>query len=358
MMMRFLLNIPAIFPVLLLLAGTAAAQEDFAAWLAVLRREAAAQGISEATLEMALGSLQPLPRVVEADRKQPEFTRTFRSYAEAVVSERRVRAARERLQENRRMLDKIAATYGVPPRILIALWGVESFFGTYTGGFHVVPALATLAWEGRRAAFFRSELLEALRILDQGHIAPEAMTGSWAGAMGQFQFMPSTFRRFAVDHDGDGRKDIWSNRGDAIASAANYLNKAGWKRGMGWGQQVRLPRGFNHALAGLDTRRTYAQWRRLGVKGVQGPAGRSSSLLLPDGPGGPAFLATDNFRVLLAWNRSSSFALSVGLLADRLPTPAKQPAQKAATPASPPPTQPAKSPAKAEGADPGTIKVQ
>jgi membrane-bound lytic murein transglycosylase B len=206
----------------------------------------------------------------------------------------------------------------VPPRILLSLWGVESLFGTRPGTVPVPAALATLAWDGRRSAFFRRELLEALRILDQGHIAPEAMTGSWAGAMGQFQFMPSTFRRFAVDHDGDGRKDIWENQADAFASAANYLASAGWQPGVGWGQRVRLPKGFNTAAAGLNKRKTYAQWRKLGVKDVRGPAQRPASLLLPEGPGGPAFLVTDNFRVLLDWNRSHNFALAVGLLADTL----------------------------------------
>jgi membrane-bound lytic murein transglycosylase B len=182
----------------------------------------------------------------------------------------------------------------------------------------VIEALATLAWEGRRSAFFRRELLDALRVIDEGHIAPAQMTGSWAGAMGQFQFMPSTFRRFAVDYDHNGRKDIWSDPGDAFASAANYLSKAGWRPGMDWGRRVRLPAGFDPEIAGLNSRKSLGQWRRLGVENVQGPEKRQASLLLPEGVSGPAFLVNENFRVLLDWNRSISFALAVGLLADEL----------------------------------------
>lgn len=314
---------------LLMLPAIGWAQDDFTQWLAAFRQEAAASGISPETLEATLSDLQPLPQVIDLDRRQPEFVQSYGAYVEAVVNPRRVELASQNLRQHRALLNEIGRRYGVPPRLLVALWGVESNFGAGTGRYAVVASLATLAWEGRRAAFFRRELLNALQIVDEGHVAADQMTGSWAGAMGQFQFMPSTFRRFAVDYDGDGRKDIWTNPADALASAANYLSRAGWRTGVGWGQQVRLPRGFDTSLAGLQTRRTYRVWRKLGISGIQGPDGRLTSLLLPEGPEGVAFLVTDNFRVLLDWNRSVHFALAVGLLADTmLPAGQGEPAKK------------------------------
>ncbi|MBE0596477.1 MAG: lytic murein transglycosylase [Desulfuromonadales bacterium] len=302
----------------LLLPVPGMAQDDFSQWLTTFRQEAEESGISPETLDAALAGLQPIPQVIDLDRRQPELTRTYRQYVEAVVSPRRVALARENLERHRPLLEEVGSRYGVPSRLLVALWGVESNFGAGTGSYPVVASLATLAWEGRRGPFFRRQLLQALQIIDEGHIPAPQMTGSWAGAMGQFQFMPSTFRRFAVDYDGDGRKDIWTNPADAFASAANYLRQAGWRTGMGWGQRVQIPSRFDATLAGLKTRRTYRQWRQLGIKGVQGPDSRLASLLLPEGPEGDAFLVTDNFRVLLDWNRSTLFALAVGLLADEL----------------------------------------
>ncbi len=301
-----------------LLPTAVAAQQDFDQWLVDLRLEAAARGISEATLAAALADVRPLPRVIELDRRQPESILTASEYLRSVLSPQRIAAAQERRREYAPLLQSIGKKYGVPPRILVALWGIESYFGTRAGDFRVVDALATLAWEGRRAAFFRRELLNALQIIDQGHVSAAQMKGSWAGAMGQFQFMPSTFQRFAVDYDNDGRKDIWSDPADAFASAANYLSKAGWQPGRGWGQRVKVPAGFDPALAGLDAGKSLAKWRTLGVKNIQGPAKRQAYLLLPEGVEGPAFLVNDNFRVLLDWNRSTYFALAVGLLADEV----------------------------------------
>ena len=303
----------------------AAAAESFDAWIAELRAEALAAGISAPTVDAALDGIAPLPRVVELDRRQPEGRMTAREYLERVVPESRVRAARERLRRHRPLLEEVAARYRVQPRFIVALWGIETDFGRRTGGYGVVPALATLAWDGRRAAFFRGELLAALRILDEGHIAPADMKGSWAGAMGQSQFMPSSFLAYAVDHDGDGRRDIWTALPDVFASIANYLARVGWRDDRTWGRAVRLPPGFDDGLAGLDTVKPIGGWQALGVRRPDGsdlPARQlPASIVRPDGPGGGAWMVYDNFRATLRWNRSTYFALAVGRLADRAGAP-------------------------------------
>ncbi len=294
-----------------------AANPEFSQWLKEFRKEAAARGVSETTLEKALSGIAPLPRVIELDRSQPEFVLTASQYIERVVSERRVEQGRALIKEHCPLLRQIAQRFGVEPHVLVSLWGIESNFGQSKGSFRVVESLATLAWDGRRGAFFRAQLLAALQIMEQEGIEPDAMIGSWAGAMGQMQFIPSTYLAYAVDFEGDGRRDLWGSRADALASGANYLSRSGWRAGIGWGEAVVLPKGFDAALAGLDKPRTIAQWRRLGIE-ARGPDARSVSLILPEGAQGPAFLVTENFRVLLQWNRSTSFALAVGLLADRI----------------------------------------
>jgi len=305
-------------------SGTSAAtpSPDFQAWLSDLRTEALARGTSAATLDTALSDIVPIPRVIELDRRQPEFTLSFDEYLTRVVSERRVRLGRRLLAENGRLLDAIAEQYRVQPRFIVALWGIETDFGRLTGGYPVVDSLATLAFDGRRSTFFRQELLIALQILDEGHIGVDDMKGSWAGAMGQVQFMPSSFQRFAVDYDGDGRRDIWSSRADALASAANYLANSGWRSDQTWGRPVRLPRDFDHALVGRDAVRPLSEWQALGVHRADGrrlPRSElSASLIQPGGPGGPTFLVYDNYRTLLKWNRSDYFATAVGTLADRI----------------------------------------
>lgn len=296
--------------------------DDFDAWLDGLRAEARKRGISQATLDAALTDVSLIERVIELDRKQPEFTLTFQQYMDRVVPERRVRTGRRLLAENRQLLEEVGRKYGVQPRFIVALWGIETDFGRIDGGFPVVDALVTLAYDGRRSDYFRKELLDALTILDEGHIAPDAMKGSWAGAMGQSQFMPSSFRAFAVDHDGDGRKDIWKTRADVFASAANYLSKSGWRDDITWGRPVRLPEGFDPALAGRDTVKTIPQWQKLGVRRIDGrdlpTRPLKASIVLPDGPGGPAFMVYENYGVILKWNRSNYFAIAVGTLADRI----------------------------------------
>lgn len=295
----------------------------FADWLEALRTEARAKGISDKIVTAALSNIKPIPRVLELDRAQPEFKLTFAQYMDRVVSSARVAKGKERMAQHRDLLARVAKTYRVPAQYFVALWGIETDFGRITGGFPVVPALATLAFDGRRSAYFRGELMNALAILDQGHILPEKMIGSWAGAMGQCQFMPSSFLRYAIDFDGDGRRDIWTDVDDVLGSAANYLSQSGWNPDQTWGRAVRLPAGFDSAsLVGLDKKKRLSEWAALGVLSENGKAlpkrDLEASLLLPDGPQGPAFLVYDNFRVFLKWNRSNFFALAAGHLADRL----------------------------------------
>jgi len=307
---------------LILMAAPALAQQDFAAWRAELRAEALAAGISPATFDRAFVDVAPIPRIIELDRAQPERTITFEQYRTRVVTDGRARQGRQLMEANRALLDEVAAKYGVQKRFLVALWGIETSFGGYTGGFPVIASLATLAYDGRRSAYFRRELMEALAILEAGHIAPEDMNGSWAGAMGQAQFMPSTFRKFAQDHDGDGRIDIWGSKPDVFASAANYLAKVGWRDDLTWGREVRLPAGFDPAQADLAVVRRLPEWQTAGLRRADGSnlptRDIPASVVLPDGNGGRAYVVYDNYRALLRWNRSFYFATSVGLLADRL----------------------------------------
>ncbi len=292
---------------------------DFSAWLETIRQEAKQQGISSTTIQLALSDLKPLEQIIQLDRQQLKGRRaTIDSYLKRVLPPKKINQAVRYYQDNHKLLKQIEKDYNVPGHYLVALWGVESDFGGNQGKTPVVSALATLAYDGRRADFFRGELFNALTILDHGHITPLKMKGSWAGAMGQVQFMPSTFLQYAVDFDNDGHKDIWTNRADALASAANYLKSIGWQQDQGWGEKVTLPRHFNNKLAGLPIRKSLNEWKRLGVRDVDGPGHLHASLLLPDGPGKPAFLVYDNYRVLLKWNRSTSFALKVGYLAHRI----------------------------------------
>jgi membrane-bound lytic murein transglycosylase B len=300
-----------------------ATENVFAAWLENLRSEALAAGISLTTLDTALADIEePLPRVIDLDRKQPESLQTLESYVAARVSETRIGTGRKMMKRYSSWLGRVEQKSAVQRRFLVALWGIETNYGAQTGGFSVVHSLVTLAYDERRGPYFRKELLAALRILDAGHIPFERMRGSWAGAMGQCQFMPTSFLSYAVDGDGDGRIDIWNSVPDVLASSANYLARAGWKNDQTWGRPVKLPQNFDVSLAGLQTRLPLARWQALGVRSSNGSAlpgrGLEASLLIPDGPEGPAYLVYDNFRALLTWNRSISFAVAVGLLSDRV----------------------------------------
>ena len=303
------------------LAGAAA--QPFGQWLEELRAEARERGISKKILETALSDLEPIERVIELDRQQPEFTLTFQEYRERVVPQSRIDRGRRMMAEHRELLEEIGGEYGVQPRFIVALWGIETDFGRVTGGFPIIDSLATLAHDGRRSEYFRGELFNALQILDEGHITVDEMKGSWAGAMGQSQFMPSSFLNFAVDYTGDGRRDIWHTREDVFASAANYLARSGWRDDMTWGRQVRLPDGFDPNLAGLDHRKRIGQWQELGVRRADGSnlPGRQlmASIIIPDeNDPETAFMVYENFRTTLKWNRSNYFALAVGLLSDAI----------------------------------------
>ena len=295
---------------------------EFPVWLEELRVEAIQSGISAATVNAALADVAPVVRIIELDRNQPGFKLDFWDYLNRVVSDWRIEQGRIYLEENRELLEDVASRYGIPPHILVAAWGIESNFGQTQGSTPVISSLVTLAYDERRAAFFRAELLHALKILDEEHISLEDMRGSWAGAMGQVQFMPSTFVDYARDGDGDGRKDIWNNLADALESAANFMASSGWQRGIIWGRQVRLPDAFDTGLEGLETRKSLAAWQSLGVRTIAGndlpSVDIDGSVILPSAAAEPAFLVYENYRTIMRWNRSHLFAISVGHLADRI----------------------------------------
>jgi membrane-bound lytic murein transglycosylase B len=298
------------------------APQSFATWLEQLHAEARAAGISQETLDAALAGIEaPQQRVINLDQKQPEKTQSLEDYVATRVSEERIAEGRRMLRRYPAWLGRIERQYGVQRRFIVALWGIESNYGRHTGKLPIILSLVTLAYDARRGDYFRKELLEALHILDAGHIALPYMKGSWAGAMGQFQFMPSSYRHYAVDANGDGRIDIWNSIPDALASAANYLAKAGWKDDQTWGRPVKLPGEFNYSLAGLKTRLPLSRWQALGVRRSNGRAlprrELQASLIIPDGPAGPAYLIYSNFRALRRWNRSNSFAVAIGTLSDR-----------------------------------------
>ena len=296
---------------------------SFSDWRAELRTEALAKGISVKTFDTAFAGIAPIERVLELDRSQPEFTLTLETYLNKVVSATRVKKAREKLEEHRAILKEVSEKFGVQPRFIVALWGIETNFGQHTGGFSVIAALSTLAYDGRRSAYFRKELLNALQIIEEGHISAADMKGSWAGAMGQSQFMPSSFLNYAYDYNGDGRRDIWTTRHDVFASIANYLGSVGWRDDMTWGRQVRVPDGLDgNSLSEAKTRKNMEEWRALGLLNADGgplPARNlTSRLVVPSRGDGTAYLAYANYDNILKWNRSNYFAIAVGRLADMI----------------------------------------
>lgn len=298
------------------------AAAPFQTWLDAFRLQAEARGIAKATLDAALTGLQPLEKVLESDRRQPEFQDTFWDYLTKRVSEARLGRGQEILQQHAAMLGEVERRYGIPARYLVAFWGLETNYGTYLGDTPVVAAMATLAYDARRPDFFRGQLLDALRILDRGQIANADLLGSWAGAMGHMQFIPSTYLAHGVDGDGDGRVDLRGSLADAMHSAANYLKEVGWRVDEGWGMEVKLPARFDFTQAGLERQKPVNSWSFLGLRRPDGTllpdSYQHASLILPQGAEGPAFLVMHNFRVILRWNRSINYALAVGHLADRL----------------------------------------
>jgi membrane-bound lytic murein transglycosylase B len=298
------------------------AQEDFGQCRERLAAAAVAGGISPATATSILETVEPLERVISADRNQAEFVQDFASYLGARVTATRVTLGRALYATHRTLLDTLAASYGVPGQYLVAFWGLESNFGRNLGDVSVFDSLATLACDQRRSEYFTDEFVNALTIVERGDAAPAEMLGSWAGAMGQTQFMPSAYLEHAVDGDGDGRANLWASPADALTSAAAYIESLGWEDGYRWGREVRLPAGFDYAQAGLDQPQALAAWRSAGIRGVDGnlvpDVAVDAALVVPAGSDGPAFLVYDNFRVIMRWNRSEFFALAIGHLADRI----------------------------------------
>lgn len=290
---------------------------SFQQWLQNFRRHAASEGISEATLRNALDNVRYRERVIELDRFQPEFVRPIWEYLDTAVSSTRIDNGREKLADHRDTAMEMQQRFGVPAEIIVAIWGIESNYGSNFGDFSTLEALATLAYDGRRRDFARGELMAALRIIDQGDIAADQMKGSWAGAMGHTQFIPSSFEAYAVDGDGNGQRDIWGSIPDVMASTANYLARAGWQTGQPWGAEVRLPEGFDYAQT---ERLSSAEWRQQGVRAIQGelPNFDSAAIVIPAGANGPAFLVGPNFRAILRYNNATSYALAVAKLGDAI----------------------------------------
>ena len=298
-----------------------AQEQTFAEWREQLRAEAFSLGISEKTLLAIDGLEAPLERVLELDNAQPEFIQTFTRYLSLRITPLQINRGQALLRQYAVLLEEVRQSYGVQPHYLVSFWAIESNYGRATGGFSVLQALATLAYDPRRADFFRKELLTALKIIDDGHIAVDNMSGSWAGAMGQLQFLPSVFARYGIDGDNDGKIDIWNSLPDIFHSAANFLSQSGWRGDERWGREVLLPSNFDFSLTGTRTRKSLQEWNDLGIIQMNGSpipiANMQASVILPAGAGGPAFLTYANFRATMAYNPSTFYALTVGHLADR-----------------------------------------
>lgn len=297
--------------------------EAFADWLTAFRVEALKAGVRGDVFDRAMYGVKPDPDVVASDQNQPEFVKPVWAYLNGALSDKRIERGRLLLVENKLLLDKIEKTYGVDRHVVVAIWGLESNYGDFMGHQKVVQSLATLAFEGRRQSFGRTQLIAALKIIQAGDVDPEGLLGSWAGAMGQTQFIPTTYLAHAVDFDGDGRRDIWNSRGDTLGSTAKYLGVSGWEQGVGWGYEVTTPKNFDYAQADMSVRKSVGAWAALGIKPVAGKSfaagdkDRAAALLLPAGHKGPAFLVMNNFKAILSYNASTSYALAVSILSDR-----------------------------------------
>lgn len=302
-------------------APSPAAERDYDVWLKELQAEARQRGFSEGTVAQLVG-VEPRRDILDQDRSQPRKPEDFCGYMRKRLTPTRIARARRVLVEQHDLLAEIVASYGVPARYLVALWGLETNFGDYQGDHPVIPSLVTLAYDPRRKDMFREQVFAALRIVEEGNAPEAAFNGSWAGALGQVQFMPTTFLAYAVDYDGDGRKDLWGSVPDALASAAHYLRQSGWSSGETWGRQVRLPDELVGNTAALKRRRHLSEWRALGLRTIDDRelpvADMLATVVLPRRMGLPAFLAYRNYRVFLSWNRSTFFAVSVGTFADEI----------------------------------------
>lgn len=310
----------------LLIAQTANAEQSekltFDEYVTKIKAEAIEKGISPDIVEQAFAKVEFLQRSVKSDKAQPEFKLTLDTYIPRAVPGWKIEQARAAYKKHYHLLHKIGEEYGVQPRFIVALWGIETNFGKLTGNHYVISALTTMAYEGRREALFKKQLFAALIILEQGHIKAEDFIGSWAGAMGQVQFMPTSYLNYAVDYDGDGKKDIWNNYGDIFASAANYLKTEGWDDQQTWGRQVLLPDDFDEQLAGIKQQKTLQEWQNIGVRRYDGrdlpDVDLNASVVIPDDANGRVYLAYNNYRVLMHWNRSYYFATAVSYLSERI----------------------------------------
>lgn len=295
-------------------------KKDFSIWLKHLKLDAKEANISSKTINNTFKNAKYLPQVIVLDRAQPEFISPFLTYVDNRITANKIALGRSMLLEHEALLLRVEAQYDVPRQILVAFWGLETHYGENKGGFAIPSALMTLAYEGRRAEFFRSQLLDAMRIIDARHNTVAGMRGSWAGAMGHMQFMPSTLLKYGVDADGDGRINIWTSLPDAFTSAANYLAQTGWRKDEPAMVEVKLPENFDYRLAQLQSRKSTADWSKLGVLDVENnplPALDNAAIILPQGWQGPAFMVFSNFDVIMDWNRSVKYALSVVHLANQ-----------------------------------------
>jgi peptidoglycan lytic transglycosylase B len=303
---------------LALLAAPARAADDFRAFVGGVYAEALRRGIRREVLDAAFAGIAPNETVIQKDRRQAEFSMTWARYRALVITDKRIADGRAAVAANRTLFGQVQSYFGVGAPVIAGIWGLESSFGTLTGDYRVVEALATLAWEGRRAAFFRAELMAALTILNQGDITPSRMTGSYAGAMGQPQFMPTSYLRLAVDFDRDGRRDIWHSTPDVLGSIANFLARSGWRAGEAWGQPVIAPPGL--VAPGRSVRRPLIDWARAGVRPASGrwaaASDMRSALIAPDGSGSETFLVFNNFAAIRRYNPSDFYAIAVGLIGD------------------------------------------
>jgi len=312
-----------IFSVLILIANSNFTfASSFDTWKTDFYKYALSKGIKRTVLNKAKPYFQLNKIVIKLDRKQPEHKITFNHYIKNVLPKNRIRTGRKLLHKHFRLLNKISSKYGVKSSIIVALWGMESNFGQQMGGFNILESLSTLAYEGRRAKFFKRELINALRLMQENNIKPSKLQGSWAGAMGQSQFMPSTYRHYSVDYNRDGVRDIWKNHGDVFASIARYLSAEGWQSGIKWGREVSVSSKNISRYVGLKKHHSMDFWRKMGARTILGRrlpvSSLKSYLIQPDGVGGRSFLVYDNYLSIMKWNRSTYFATAIGLFSDSL----------------------------------------
>lgn len=304
------------------LSFNAFANDDFAQCIDRFAKTAKQQGISQHTIDTTVRQLAFVPKVIELDKQQPEFTTTFKDYYEKRVTAWRVEQGRKMLAQHRSLLNKLTKTYGVPGQYIVAFWGLETNYGSYKGNMSVLNSLATLGCDPRRSDYFTQELMQSLKLKEKYQFDADKMVGSWAGAMGHTQFMPTNYMTYALDGDGDGKADLWNSTADALTSAANFLQSLGWKPNERWGREVKLPANYAFEHLGSKDKQSLTQWASLGVTQAYGQPlstpEMDAALYVPAGHTGPAFLGYNNFNVIMRWNRSEFYAISVGMLADQI----------------------------------------